>query len=176
MVFDIEDIPEEGLDFQVDMERSHFHIDQSDCCLSQDVKVQGTLNKYGEEIYFKGRIETELTLICSRCLEKFQSPVKSKVEAHFVPEETAGSPGLEVEIHSADIEKEFYKEKRIAITQPVHDQILLAVPVICLCKEDCKGLCSNCGKNLNQGDCACAEDLNVDPRLGILKTLKNQLK
>ncbi len=48
--------------------------------------------------------------------------------------------------------------------------ILLELPAKMLCKEDCKGLCQSCGKNLNKGECDCNK-LNIDPRLDILKQL-----
>ena len=48
--------------------------------------------------------------------------------------------------------------------------ILLELPSKFLCNDDCKGLCQNCGKNLNKGECDCSKS-NVDPRLDILKQL-----
>ena len=58
----------------------------------------------------------------------------------------------------------------LELDAPVTADILLSLPSKHLCKEDCKGLCPKCGKNLNEGDCGC--DLReVDPRLEILKTL-----
>lgn len=61
----------------------------------------------------------------------------------------------------------------IDLDAPVTADILLALPSKHLCREDCKGLCPKCGKNLNGGDCGC--DLReTDSRLEILKTLLDQ--
>ena len=56
------------------------------------------------------------------------------------------------------------------LRQPLREQIMLAMPIHLLCRPDCKGLCTNCGQNWNEGPCNCsAEDL--DPRLAALKNL-----
>ena len=52
----------------------------------------------------------------------------------------------------------------------VVSDILLELPTKLLCKEDCKGLCSSCGRNLNEGKCGC-EEKTVDPRLEVLRQL-----
>lgn len=51
--------------------------------------------------------------------------------------------------------------------------IILSYPQKFLCREDCKGLCQHCGKNLNEGDCGC-EEKAIDPRLEILKQLMDE--
>ncbi len=82
----------------------------------------------------------------------------------------------EVELHAADIDTEFYENDRVDLTQSVRDGILLAVPTIFLCCEDCNGLCSRWGVYLNKSSCGCAKELPIDPRLEILKTLKEKFK
>jgi uncharacterized protein len=52
----------------------------------------------------------------------------------------------------------------------VRELSLLAVPIKVLCREDCQGLCQECGANLNLGDCGCAES-EIDPRLAVLESL-----
>ncbi len=121
-------------------------------------------------------MDTVLSLNCSRCLEQFSHPVQSKLKSHFVPLDNKVASAGEVELHAADIDTEFYENDRVDLTQSVRDGILLAVPVIFLCREDCNGLCSRCGVNLNQGSCSCAKELPIDPRLEILKTLKEKFK
>ncbi len=55
----------------------------------------------------------------------------------------------------------------------LRDDILLELPSKFLCKESCKGLCSKCGKNLNEGACSC-EAKEIDPRLAVLKQLLSE--
>lgn len=179
MLFAIDEIPTAGLDFAVVKKRRDFDIDQPGVSLSRDVEVVGTLSLSGKDVYLAGTIKTELTLQCSRCLEPFQFPVESKVTAHFVPREEPGEEHkehLEVELSTSDIDIEYYDENRVDITQPVHDQILLALPFVSVCREGCKGLCVECGKNLNEGSCGCSHEGPVDPRLEVLRPLKEKLK
>ena len=53
----------------------------------------------------------------------------------------------------------------------IQEQVILAIPMQPICRQDCRGLCARCGANLNDGPCDCRGD-DVDPRLAILKTLK----
>jgi len=126
--------------------------------------------------FLSGKIKTELTLQCSRCLEPFQFPVESKVTAHFIPREEPDKEHSEVELSASDIDLEYYDGNRVDISQPVHDQIFLALPFVSVCRDDCKGLCPECGKNLNRGACGCSQGGTVDPRLEVLRSLKEKLK
>jgi len=176
MFFAIDEIPEADLNFQVTEKKEDFEIEQPECSLVQDVEVAGTLSKCGKDIYLSGKIKTELKLQCSRCLESFQFPVESEMKSHFVPSEEPGTEHPEVELSASDIEIEYYDENRIDINQPVHDQILLTLPFIAVCRKGCKGLCAICGNNLNTGSCGCDPDGPVDPRLEVLRSLKEKLK
>jgi uncharacterized protein len=177
MRFVVDEIPEDGLNFAVESQKQDFAIDSADCRLSAPVKVTGTLEKVAREVFFQGRVETRLKVTCCRCLEPFQFLVKSGVTAHFVPESNhAQEDRPEIELHAEDIDIEYYEGDAIDLAQAVHDQILLSLPASCLCREDCRGLCPHCGANLNQGDCGCRDEVSGDPRLDILKTLKDKIK
>ena len=74
---------------------------------------------------------------------------------------------------SREVEEKYfiYDNDTLDITDIVRESILAELPQKVLCKDDCRGLCPKCGKNLNQGQCDC--DLHeVDPRLAILAKLK----
>ncbi|MBR2929845.1 MAG: DUF177 domain-containing protein [Clostridia bacterium] len=59
--------------------------------------------------------------------------------------------------------------------EPLREQIEMEFPVRFLCKEDCKGLCQRCGKDLNHGPCGC-DKKEVDPRLEPLRALLERMK
>lgn len=174
MIFDTDEIPESGLDFKLRMERDQFEIERPDCVLCEDVAVKGTLARVETDVYLRGEATTGLTLICSRCLAPVKYPVRCKVSAQFVPHVPSRKLVKEVELEETDLETEYYVENKIDIRRAVHDHILLAVPMVCLCKEECLGLCDRCGRDLNQGPCGCSPDRPVDPRLEILKSLKEK--
>jgi len=177
MFFPIDEIGDEASEFTLREKREGFEAGHPECSLVRDIEVAGTLRKSGDDVYFSGEIRTGLSVICTRCLEPFQFPVQCKVTTHFIPRSGPDDEEhTEVELHASDIDIEYYDESRVDITQSVYDQILLTAPLACLCKKDCKGLCPECGKNLNRGPCRCGKDSAIDPRLEILKTLKEKLK
>jgi uncharacterized protein len=176
MIFDIDEIPEGGLNFDVLEGKEHFGIDQSDCALTDGVRVCGKLTKIERELCFAGYIEAPLLVTCTRCLKLFPLQVKNKVQAHFVPRVKLSLPGSEVEISETDIEKEIYEENRIDLHGIIRDQILLEVPLILLCQGNCKGLCPECGSDRNSGPCECKNNGDIDPRFAVLQKLKDKLK
>ncbi len=176
MFFAVDEIPDADLNFTVTEKKEDFEIEHPDCSLIQDVEVAGTLSKSGKDIYLSGKIKTELRLLCSRCLESFQFPVDCELKSHFVPREETGTEHPEIELSASDIEIEYYDGDRIDINPSVHDQILLALPFVVVCGDNCKGLCVECGNNLNKGRCGCANEGPVDPRLEVLRSLKEKLK
>lgn len=176
MIFRIDEIYGEGLDFEVLEPKQHFDIDSPDCSLTKDVKVQGKLEKTGHGISCQGWLETGLSATCSRCLGDFSFSVKSKLRVHFIPRMEANKPGDDIELTELDVEQEFYEEDQINLSPPVRDLILLSLPQIRLCDKDCAGLCPQCGTNLNENHCGCKSDEPCDPRLAVLQKLKDKLK
>lgn len=57
----------------------------------------------------------------------------------------------------------------------IHDELIINMPVKILCKDDCKGICKKCGKNLNNGDCHC-DTTELDPRMSKVLDVFNQFK
>jgi uncharacterized protein len=176
MIFDIEEIYEEGLDFDVLEAKERFNIDSPDCVLTENVKVQGKLEKSGQTIICQGSLQTGLSATCTRCLEDFSFKVKAKLSVHFIPRVENNKPAEEIELTGVDVEQEFYEEGRIDLAYPVRDLILLSLPQVRLCREDCAGLCPECGTNLNENKCACKHEGSGDPRLAVLQQLKDKLK
>jgi uncharacterized protein len=177
LVIDLDDIPEdEELILDLLQSPEHFKVDPEEGVLQQDVHVQGRFSRAGREILFKGSVSTEMELVCSRCLEPLRYPVQARIASHFVPDKEAGTPDADVELHASDIEVETYSDNRIDLTQVVYDQMMLSLPLARFCKDDCRGICSHCGVNRNNQSCTCSEQDSVDPRLAVLKILKDKLK
>jgi uncharacterized protein len=176
MIFKIDEIYGEGLDFEVLETKKQFNIDSPDCSLTEDVKVQGRLEISGQEVLCQGLMETGLSVECSRCLRNFNFSVKSKLKVHFIPRSKTSKMGKEVELTELDVEQEFYEEGQINMAPPIRDLILLSLPQIRLCDKNCEGLCSQCGTNLNENNCGCNKGESCDPRLAVLQKLKDKLK
>ena len=174
MIFAIEEIGEEGMDFKFVLKKDQIIIGQTDLSLNDDVAVKGTLTRINDNVYLKGGVTTSVVTSCSRCLDELSYPIDSELKAHFAPIDDRLTSLNEVELHASDIDLEVFEKQQVNLTQSVRDSILLAVPAICLCEEGCKGLCFQCGKNLNHAFCQCSNESFTDPRLKILKVLKDQ--
>ena len=105
-------------------------------------------------------------------MKPFPLVIKNKIKVHFIPRAKEQSSGAEVEVKETDIEQEIYKEDRVDLSAPVRDNILLDVPLIRLCDHACKGICSECGSDLNTNQCECQREGEIDPRFAVLKKLK----
>lgn len=112
--------------------------------------VEGVLINNGNALDLQGSILAEIEGRCGRCLE----PARERFEAYF-------EEALELEDFTDE-------EALIDLSQWAHEYLLLELPVKLLCGTDCKGLCPECGKVLNEGPCNC-EKKDVDPRLAALK-------
>ncbi len=63
-------------------------------------------------------------------------------------------------------------DMKLDLDELVYSEVIVSLPMKHLCKEDCKGICSKCGKNLNEGKCDCKEK-EIDPRFAALAELLN---
>lgn len=119
-----------------------------------------------------GRLTTMLEQACSRCLEPFRQPVDSAFDIRYLPQ-TDAVAGAEREVEEDDLSDAFYRDEQIDLLQLMEEQFYLALPMKPLCREDCKGLCPNCGANWNETTCKCQVRWE-DPRLAGLKALMNR--
>ncbi len=119
-----------------------------------------------------GRVRTEIELTCCRCLEAYRKPVDESFEVLFLPHAASTGEG-EREIEDDDLAVAYYQKDVIDLGQLLQEQFYLAVPMKALCREDCRGLCSSCGINLNTASCACTTAWE-DPRLAALRGLLNK--
>ena len=136
------------------------------------VDLSFEIHKDKEKFRLVGRVKTELELPCSRCLELFRFPVDAPFDIRFLPAAELGA-GEEREVPEEDLETSYYKDDQIDLNDLLREQFYLALPMKPLCREDCKGLCPQCGTNLNAGTCDCSP-VWEDPRLAPLKALKRE--
>ena len=120
-----------------------------------------------------GKFSVDFEVNCARCLEVVSQHIERDFDLIYRP---LGSDrrGEEVSISEAETEIGYYQGEGMELVDSVKEQVLLAVPVKVVCRESCKGLCPQCGKNLNEGDCGCSTVI-TDPRWDALKDLKKSL-
>lgn len=112
---------------------------------------------------------TDVKLICSRCLCQFSHHLNLKFEEEYLPtvDVATGAPLPPPEETSTFTIDEHHI---LDLTEAARQYSLLTIPMKPLCGEDCAGICQNCGKNLNQGDCDCPKQY-ADPRWSELTKL-----
>ncbi len=116
-----------------------------------------------------GRVVGTLELCCSRCLEPLSLPVDAAFDLEYLPRTENVGEG-EREIEEDDLATAFYADETIDLGALVSEQFHLALPMKPLCSETCRGLCPQCGTNLNAASCACRQTWE-DNRLSGLKVL-----
>jgi uncharacterized protein len=127
------------------------------------------IHKDKDRFRLVGTVNTELELGCSRCLEPFRLPVAAPFDLRYLPASEV-STDTEREVEDEDLETSYYENDAIDLNGLLREQFYLALPMKPLCQDDCRGLCPQCGTNLNTGNCDCAP-VWEDPRLAPLKNL-----
>jgi uncharacterized protein len=133
------------------------------------VVLAADIQRDKDQFRLVGKVRTTIELACGRCLEPFRMPVDERFDVLFLPHTDAPSDD-EKKVEDDDLTTAFYSDHVINLGQLLQEQFYLAVPMKPLCRDDCRGLCSICGANLNTTTCACAESWQ-DPRLAPLRTL-----
>jgi uncharacterized protein len=111
-------------------------------------------------------------LECSRCLAPYPFQEDESFSLVLYPRQR--QPAADVELDRGDLDVLYYDEPVVALSPIAEERVQMAFPMKPLCREDCKGLCVVCGKDLNQGPCACAPEI-FDPRWEALKALKEKV-
>ncbi len=127
-----------------------------------------------QDIRVKGGLSTRLEWACARCLEPVTLDVKRDFDLLYRPL-GVDAGRAELSVTAAEAEVSYYEGEGLLLEDVLREQVLLAVPLKALCREDCKGLCPHCGKNLNHGECSCAEPVE-DPRWNALKEIRGKLE
>jgi len=144
MIIDVKKLKRMGItdyEFELDYNPPQNLIPLPNTTFSGAVKVQGEINIYKDYILADADITFKLAGECSRCLEKSEVTIKCILDEKF----------LNVK---SDTEY-YYLNEMLDLSSAVNDLIIMNMPYIILCKEDCKGLCSKCGANLNKQKCNC---------------------
>jgi len=123
--------------------------------------VHVKLTNAGSRILVQGMALPTVSLPCSRCGEVFLYSAEVPLCEEFLPPD---SPELE---HGMFI----YVDEEVVLNEMLRQNIISALPMRPICREDCRGLCTSCGRNLNLSSCQCPDEA-VDPRWIPLASLK----
>jgi uncharacterized protein len=123
------------------------------CFIDGDIAFSGTLTNNNGILHLDGSLDASCSSVCYRCLGEARTPLKLKIEEDFINSADAGQNDMYP-----------YEGKILDISKALNDNIILNLPLKHLCSDQCKGLCSKCGGNLNEVQCGCVDDM-IDPRM-----------
>lgn len=126
------------------------------------------------DIRLIGSYTTRVESPCARCLEPVSRDLNGSFDLLYRPLGVDGGRE-EVSISEADTEIGYYSGDGLLLEDVLKEQVLLAVPLRLLCREDCQGLCAQCGQNRNTDACHCPRE-KTDERWSALAGLKDKLK
>jgi uncharacterized protein len=142
---------------------------------AEPIRGQIVFTNTGNVLLMDGAVDTKVVVPCSRCLEYYEEPAHVPVSEQFAMEaKPAGPRGRLTHIVVEEDENpdagRLFEGPLFDLTELLRQGIMLALPTQPLHDEGCKGLCPNCGQNLNEGSCTCNHQV-VNPALAKLGAL-----
>lgn len=144
-------------DAGIDVERSRAHL-------------EGQLLSQGPNVLLHGSLRGELGAECQRCLGPAAVPVDQRLRMTFAP--PGDKTPAEDFVDPDDVDYAHHDREVVDLRDVLREQLLLAIPITVLCKEDCKGLCPTCGADRNSTECGCETTISLSP-FAVLKNLKH---
>jgi len=132
--------------------------------LSSRIHFDLGVSKVLDKIIVRGRITHSIKSSCARCLARVESVIEPEINLVLTPDRDS-------EGDEDDVDYETYTGDEIDLGNYLRGIIAVSIPVKILCVEECGGLCSKCGANLNIGSCSCQDDW-LDPRLSAVRNFE----
>ncbi|MEF9925156.1 MAG: DUF177 domain-containing protein [Raoultibacter sp.] len=122
---------------------------------SEPLNWQVSITNTGGALLVSGTVEGSATTSCARCMESLTLPITGEIEGYYLTSTEESSQAEEMEEDEFEV---LGADHLIDFEPLIRAAVLLECPLVPLCTDECKGLCSSCGKNLNEGPCDCAPD------------------
>ena len=154
---EIIEVPGGSVPFACELETDRLDFPPVKAYLSKP-QAQGRVYNEAGVLHLEGTVSAEMRCVCDRCGTEFNSRKETVLEGVIVEEENPDYP-----------EYFLLDGNSLDLDDVVSTCLILDMETKFLCREDCKGLCSRCGKNLNLGPCGCGKE--IDPRFAVLEQL-----
>ena len=149
-IVDVARLERDGEEFSGVLDDSIYALDDEYLSPFAGLRYDLFVQRLGGELLVRGSLEQDFTAACSRCGADFDFTVK-------VPDFVV----------SVEVDE---KDEFTDLTNDLRESIILALPTYPVCREDCRGICPTCGKNLNEGSCSCVRE-ERDGRWAVLDSL-----
>lgn len=171
----LDHVKKKQVDLSEELPASHYPNlaameEAGECTFTETVRAQISAGwEYGH-VRASGHVESAVQLTCSRCLAEYPLSVSSDFTI-FYTESKGEELDEEVELSDVELISATYSGEEIDLDPEIAEQVMLEIPYKPLCKEECRGLCPQCGADLNQGECGCDRG-PVNVKMAALKKLK----
>ncbi|NMB07788.1 MAG: DUF177 domain-containing protein [Tissierellia bacterium] len=153
----------ESLHLDGELQLDSLDINGRDIKLTSPIKYEGDIYKVGRDKLVHLNIYYNYQEACGRCLDLFENKDKAVLSGKLAEK-------FELDNEEEEDNLIYYNGDKLNLTEEIIETIILNLPMKPLCSEKCKGLCPECGTNLNEDQCNCESDY-VDPRFEKLKEL-----
>jgi len=174
MDLDLEKALDEPLDLSQQFVLTGERLERDELLSLSPVRFSGRLRRADPGFILEGRLEFEGTVSCARCLKPVPFRRAGPVSWVFAPayerHQPAAAGDEEVELQATDLDIVFYDDFTVPFDPLIDEQVQLEIPMRALCREDCRGLCPECGADRNAAPCTCAPP--ADNRWIALKALR----
>ena len=164
MFINIEDIKGEPLVVEFEEAAGEFPellelTASGECKFQGPIKTHLSMVRIESMVEVEGRVEVDALLACSRCLDEFAAKISGSFSLTFARElPEVDTDEDEIEISAEEMGLILYSDDRIDLREAVQQEVVMALPLRPLCDSRCKGLCPQCGANLNKEHCDCRKN------------------
>jgi uncharacterized protein len=155
MIVSLVRLPVDGLRFEHQYQAGELDTRNFEFEVQEPPLVTGRVDRVGLDMRLRGNINGVLAVPCARCLKPVPIRVDIPFDLLYASEDPGGNRTGEIELHARDLDFSVYERDEIDLNAMVLEQIELDLPSRALCREDCRGLCSQCGIDLNIDQCSC---------------------
>ncbi|CBL23801.1 MULTISPECIES: YceD family protein [Blautia] len=167
---DITDSEGKHIQLQPELELDKISFQMGDYPILEKTPVELEITNTGNKVLeLKGIGSVTVGIPCDRCLEQVAVKIPYEIEQKLDMKKSDTERVQDLD------ENDYLTGMDLDVDRLVYLEVLMSWPLKVLCREDCKGICSRCGKNLNKGSCGCAEEPK-DPRMAAISDIFSKFK
>ncbi len=167
---DVTDSEGKHIQLQPELELDKISFQMGDYPILEKTPVELEITNTGNKVLeLKGVGSVTVGIPCDRCLEQVAVKIPYEIEQKLDMKKSDTERVQDLD------ENDYLTGMDLDVDRLVYLEVLMSWPLKVLCREDCKGICSRCGKNLNKGSCGCAEEPK-DPRMAAISDIFSKFK
>ena len=154
-------IPPSGQSFEHRYAPDELDVSMHRFALGEAPHITGRVKQSGQDFHVSGELKAALTISCDRCLRDLFIAVNESFKLVYAPASEARGQHGEREINQQELEFAYLESEDLDIDQLIREQLELVLPVRLLCHAECRGLCVQCGTDLNESECQCVAPVDL---------------